>query len=48
MAHRTQPEAAGCDKISVRYRAGWGGFSLYDPGVTPARGQLFAVPRRPI
>jgi len=35
-------------KISVRYGAGRGGFSLCDPAVTPARGQLFAVPPRPV
>jgi len=33
---------------SVRYGAGRGGFSLCDPAVTPARGQLFAVPPRPV
>jgi len=33
---------------SVRYGAGRGGFSLSDPAVTPARGQLFAVPPRPV
>ena len=34
--------------LSVRYGAGRGGFSLCDPAVTPARGQLFAVPPRPV
>jgi len=33
---------------SVRYGAGAGGFSVYDPAVTPALGQLFAVPPRPV
>jgi len=33
---------------SVRYGPGRGGFSLCDPAITPARGQLFAVPPRPI
>jgi len=33
---------------SIRYGAGRGGFSLYDPAITLARGQLFAVPHRPI
>jgi len=33
---------------SVRYRAGRGGFSLCDPTVTQAQGQLFAVPLRPL
>ena len=33
---------------SVRYGAGRGGFSLCDPAVTPARGQLFAVPPRTV
>jgi len=33
---------------SVCYGAGRGGFSLCDPAVTPARGQLFAVPPRPV
>jgi len=36
------------EKFSVRYGAGRGGFSLCDPAVTPARGQLFAVPPRPV
>jgi len=34
--------------ISVRYEAGWGGFSLCDRAITPAWGQLFAVPPRPV
>ena len=33
---------------SVRYGAGHGGFSLCDPAVTPAQGQLFAVLPRPV
>ena len=37
-----------CRSSSVRYGAGRGGFSLCDPAVTPARGQLFAVPPRPV
>jgi len=36
------------ERGSVRYGAGRGGFSLCDPAVTPARGQLFAIPPRPI
>jgi len=36
------------DTYSVRYGAGQGGFSLCDPAVTPARGQLFAIPPRPV
>jgi len=32
----------------VRYGAGQGGLSLCDPAVTPARGQPFAVPPRPV
>ena len=35
-------------ETSVRYGAGRGGFSLCDPAVTPARGQLFAIPPRPV
>ena len=38
------PPATG----SVRYGAGRGGFALCDPAVTRARGQLFAVPPRPV
>ena len=34
--------------VSVRYGAGQGGFSLCDPAVTLARGELFAVPPRPV
>ena len=33
---------------SVPDGAGWGGFSLCDPAVTPARSQLFAVSPRPV
>jgi len=33
---------------SVRYGAGQGGFSLCDPTFTPARGQHYAVPPRPV
>jgi len=31
---------------SARYGVGRGGFSLYHPAVTAARGQLFSVPPR--
>ena len=33
---------------SFRYGAGRGRFSLCDPAITPAWGQLFAVPPRPV
>ena len=33
---------------SVRYGAGQGRFSLCDRSITPARGQLIAVPPRPV
>ena len=33
---------------NVRYGAGRGGFSLWDPAITPARGQLVAVPLCPV
>jgi len=34
--------------LSVRYGMGRGGFSLCDPAVAPAGGQLFAIPPRPV
>jgi len=33
---------------SIGYGVGWGELSLCDPAVTPARGQLFAIPPRPV
>jgi len=46
--NRTSVVGATFGAVSVRYGAGWGGFSLCDPAVTRARGQLFAVPPRPV
>ena len=43
-----EPDRYDGPESSVRYGAGRGGFSLCDPAVTPARGQLFAVPPRPV
>jgi len=34
--------------LSVRYGAGRGGFSGCDHAITPVRGELFAVPPRPV
>jgi len=39
---------SGAILYSVLYGAGQGGFSLCDSAVTPARGQLFAVPPCPV
>ena len=40
--------AATGNDHSVRYGAGRGKFSLYDPAVTLARGPLYAVLSRPV